>query len=107
VPHFSSGRSSKHVLIGISTGMPLKSTATETPSCLQPQHYALAFFYGKPSVFRQERFVLLTHRSSLSFRLWQLSLARVVVGTGTVGVELLVIIIINGKSSNLSRLGSS
>ncbi|EPE33003.1 MFS general substrate transporter [Glarea lozoyensis ATCC 20868] len=32
---------------------------------------------------------------SVSYRLWQVSLARVVVGTGTAGVELLVVIIIN------------
>jgi hypothetical protein len=39
----------------------------------------------------------LKHVSSLSHRLWEVALARVVVGTGSAGVELLVIVIINGR----------
>ncbi|GJC77408.1 hypothetical protein ColLi_00246 [Colletotrichum liriopes] len=34
---------------------------------------------------------------SLSYRLWQVAMARVVVGTGTSGIELLVVIVINGQ----------
>lgn len=44
--------------------------------------------------------VVLTEVSSLSYRLWAVALSRVVVGTGTAGIELLVIVIINGKSSD-------
>lgn len=46
-----------------------------------------------------EKFVQPTHISSLSHRLWQVALSRVVVGTGTAGVELLIVVIINGRSS--------
>ena len=43
------------------------------------------------------RHLLLKLISSLSHSLWQLALARVVVGTGTAGIELLSVIIMNGK----------
>ncbi len=47
-------------------------------------------------------FFWLTHISSLSHRLWQVALSRVVVGTGTAGIEFLVAVVINGKSHSLS-----
>ena len=35
--------------------------------------------------------------SSLSYHIWQLAVSRVVVGVGTAGIELLLVIIMNGE----------
>ena len=78
--------------------MLLKSTATETLCCLPLQRCASVFYYGKPLLPRQERPVSPMCMSSLNQHLWQLALSQVVVGVGTAGIELLVIIIMNGKA---------
>ena len=86
--------------------MLLKSMVTGTPCCLQLQQCASVFFYGQSSLAGHENLVSLTHVSSLSRRLWQMALSRIVVGTGTAGIELLVVIIMNGNPLRFPHLGS-